>query len=235
MTFVSDLSKVRITRQKKTNKALAELLCHTEGLEDSDLKPYLNFKAFDRLADLYDTDREDLYCKCAGNYDYALAVANGCAIKSSRQGSTDERYVLEEIDKVTKGFGIYIKPLNNQDLRPTKDGRLLTKQQFKELREQGLTKLDCLKSLDGVISGEKTGYIFAKIVFGEGGHQDNVFHEAAQFGDWANEYGDKDKVYVLLIDTNLDKKYNLLKEKYDSDNVWVVNHIELQNRLGISS
>ena len=44
MTFVSDLSKVRITRQKKTNKALAELLCHTEGLEDSDLKPYLNFK-----------------------------------------------------------------------------------------------------------------------------------------------------------------------------------------------
>ena len=62
MTFVSDLSKVRITRQKKTNKALAELLCHTEGLEDRDLKPYLNFKAFDRLADLYDTDREDLYC-----------------------------------------------------------------------------------------------------------------------------------------------------------------------------
>ena len=89
-----------------------------------------------------------------------------------------------------------------------------------------------MKSLDGVISGEKTGYIFAKIVFGEGGHQDNVFHEAAQFGDWANEYGDKDKVYVLLIDTNLDKKYNLLKEKYDSDNVWVVNHIELQERLG---
>ena len=100
MTFTSDLSKVRIIRQKKTNKALAELLCHTEGLEDGDLKPYLNFKAFDRLADLYETDREDLYSKCAGNYDYALAVANGCAIKSSRQGSTDERYVLEEIDKV---------------------------------------------------------------------------------------------------------------------------------------
>ncbi len=233
MTFTSDLSNVRIIRQKKTNKALAELLCHTEDLTDKDLKPYLNFKAFDRLADLYDTDRKELYYKCAGNYDYALAVANGCAILASRQGSTDERFVLEEIDRVSKGFGIYIKPLNNQDLRPTKDGKLLTKEQFKVLQQQGLTKLDCLKSIDGVISGKVEGYIFAKIVFGEGGHQDNVFHEAAQFGDWANEYGEEGKIYVLLIDTDLDVKYNILKEKYDSDNVWVVNHVELQERLGI--
>jgi len=231
--FATDLSRVRTLRQKKTNKALAELLCHAEGLSDKDLKPYINFKAFDRLADLYETDRQDLYYKCTGNYDYALAVANGCAIEASRQGSKDERFVLEEIDKVTKGFGVYIKPLNNQDLRPTKDGRFLTKEQFRSLERQGLTKLDCLKSIDGIISGEVDGYIFAKIVFGEGGHQDNVFHEAAQFGDWANEYGEEGKIYVLLIDTDLKNKYNLLKEKYDSENVWVVNHIELQKRLGI--
>ncbi len=84
MTFVSDLSKVRITRQKKTNKALAELLCHTEGLEDSDLKPYLNFKAFDRLADLYDTDREDLYCKCI-SVSYTLnSIITICSTTTSK-------------------------------------------------------------------------------------------------------------------------------------------------------
>ena len=230
--FTADLSKVRDVRQKTTDKNLTELLCFSE-FTDKDLRPYLNFKSLDRLVAKRGTDRKDIYTKCQGNYDYALAVANGCAIEASRQGSKDERFVLEEIDKVTKGFGVYIKPLNNQDLRPTKDGRFLTKEQFRSLERQGLTKLDCLKSIDGIISGEVDGYIFAKIVFGEGGHQDNVFHEAAQFGDWANEYGEEGKIYVLLIDTDLKNKYNILKEKYDSENVWVVNHVELQKRLGI--
>ena len=68
-------------------------------------------------------------------------------------------------------------------------------------------------------------------MFGEGGHQDNVFHEAASFGNWATQYGESDKIYVILIDTDLDKKYNELKQRFDNGNVWVVDHIEFQQRL----
>ena len=227
--FKSDLSKVRTIRQFKTNRDLAESIAHSENVFDRDLKKLINFKSLDRLAELLQTDRESIYEKCKADYEYALTVAHGTSILASRQGSKDESFVIEEIDKHTSKIGVYVKALNNQDLRPTKDGKLLTKNEFEK---SGLSKLDCLKSLDGVINGAVTGYIFAKIVFGEGGHQDNVFHEASQFGDWAKEYGDTDKVYVILIDTDLQNKYNELKEKYDSANVWVVNHIEFQQRLG---
>ena len=229
--FNADMSKVRSVRQIKTNKGLAELLVHSESFTNKDLKSFMNFKSLDRLTELLDCTREYLYEKCKGDYDSALTLAQGCTILASRQGSKDESFVLDEINKVSKGFGIYVRSLNNQDLRPTKDGRILNKEEFKK---SGLSKLDCLKSIDGTINGNVEGYIFAKIVFGEGGHQDNVFHEAAQFGDWAKQFGKEDKIYVLLVDTDLKKKYNELKEKYDSDNVWVVNHTEFQQRLGIN-
>ena len=231
--FTADLSKVREVRQKTTDKNLTELLCFSE-FTDKDLRPYINFKSLDRLVAKRGTDRKDIYNKCQGNYDYAESVAHGNSIKASRQGSKDESFVLTEIDKVTSPTGTYVRCLNNQDLRPTHDGRLLTKMQFKLLQEEGLGKYECLKSLDGIISGNFEGYIFAKIVFGEGGHQDNVFHEAAAFGQWAQQYGEEGKIYVLLIDTDLDSKYNELKESYDSENIWVVNHTEFQQRLGIS-
>jgi len=225
--FTTDLSKVREKRQQQTNVNLAETLCHTEFVE-KDLKKLVNFKSLDRLAELLDSDRNYLYEKCTQDYEFALTLAHGCAILASRQGSKDESFVLEEMNKYTSGFGVYIQALNNQDLRPTKDGRVLNKKQFKE---SGLSKLDCLKSFDGVINGAVSGYIFAKIVFGEGGHQDNVFHEASQFGDWVKQHGEVGKIYVLLIDTDLQSKYNELRSKYDSDNLWVVDHIEFQQRL----
>jgi len=103
-----------------------------------------------------------------------------------------------------------------------------------EFQESGLDKLECLKSIDGVINGGVEGYIFAKICFGEGGHQDNVFHEAAHFADWAQQYGEEGKVYVILIDTDLTNKFDRLKFNYDSDTVWVVDHVEFQQRLGIN-
>ena len=229
--FKSDLSKIRTVRQYKTNNNLAELLAHSESFGEKDLKSSINFKSLDRLAEQLNTDRNYLYEKCKSDYEYALTLAHGCSILSSRQGSRDETFVLDEINKVSSTYGIYIQSLNNQDLRPTKDGFLLNKNEFKV---SGLSKLDCLKSIDGVINGKVNGYIFAKIVFVEGGHQDNVFHEAAQFGDWAHKYAKEDKIYVILVDTDLQNKYNELKEKYDSDNIWVVNHVEFQQRLGIN-
>ena len=152
--FKSDLSKIRTVRQYKTNNNLAELLAHSESFGEKDLKSSINFKSLDRLAEQLNTDRNYLYEKCKSDYEYALTLAHGCSILSSRQGSRDETFVLDEINKVSSTYGIYIQSLNNQDLRPTKDGFLLNKNEFKV---SGLSKLDCLKSIDGVINGKVNG------------------------------------------------------------------------------
>jgi len=228
--FKSDLSKVRINRQKKTNRDLAETILYTD-FTDKDLKKLINFKSLDRLAELLQTDRKSIYEKCKTDYEYALTLAHGTAILASRQGTTDERYVLEQLNSVTSEEGIFIQSIGNQDLRPVKsDGRLLTK---KEYKNSGLTKLQCLKSIDGTISGKINGYIFGKICFGEGGHQSNVFHESEEFAKWAHQFGEEDKIYVALIDTDLVKEYNDIKSRHDNGNVWVVDHVEFQQRLGI--
>ena len=99
--FKSDLSKVRITRQFETNIALAEGICHTENISDTDLKKLINFKSLDRLAELLCTNREYVYEKCKADYEFALAVAHGTAILASRQGSKDESYVLDQINRVS--------------------------------------------------------------------------------------------------------------------------------------
>ena len=71
-------------------------------------------------------------------------------------------------------------------------------------------KSDCLKSFDAKITGKKEGYLFAKVCIGSGGHQDNVFHEAHSFGEWAMQHGEEDKLYIILIDTNLMNQLNEL-------------------------
>ena len=59
--FKSDLSKIRSNRQKKTNRNLAETILHTD-FTDKDLKKLINFKSLDRLAEVYDEDRQYIYC-----------------------------------------------------------------------------------------------------------------------------------------------------------------------------
>jgi hypothetical protein len=54
---------------------------------------------------------------------------------------------------------------------------------------------NCLKSFD------------AKIVIGNGGHQDNVFEETCNFCEWVLNFGDKNDIYIVLIDTNLKIKF----------------------------
>jgi predicted metal-dependent peptidase len=51
--------------------------------------------------------------------------------------------------------------------------------------------------------------------------------EINQYIDWAKQYGEPDKIYVMLIDG---RKFGILKQK-QTDNIWVVNHVEFQEKL----
>ena len=109
----------------------------------------------------------------------------------------------------------------------------LVKTASKIHQTNNIQKNTCLKSFDGEITGKINGYIFAKITFTDGGHQDNVFEEAHTFAEWCEKYkaNHGDKLYVILIDTDLTQKFKELKEKYHSDNIWVVDHIDFQKLI----
>ena len=98
------------------------------------------------------------------------------------------------------------------------------------MKKYNITKDNCLKSFDGKITGKINGYISAKVAYGTGGHQDNVFEELDNMADcWAKYKNEDDNILVFLIDTDLENKFNCLKTKYENyDNIKFFNHYSFQ-------
>ena len=232
-----DIKNLREHRQVETNLSLCKLL-KEENFSTPELYKLCNKKALERLLNF--TSRQtgnnftlkDFHNKCRDDNIYLHSIVQGISINSARQGSKDETTVLNACNHITSKYGVIIEQLPNDSIRAHKySKKLITKEEYNK-GEGNYKKNDCLKSFDAKISGKKDGYIFAKVVLGSGGHQDNVFEEAHNFGDWANQYGEKEKLYIILIDTDQEKQYNELKTKFkDVLIVHVVNHIELQNLL----
>ena len=77
------------------------------------------------------------------------------------------------------------------------------------------------------------GYITAKVAYGSGGHQDNVFEEMDTISEWWSKYNtETDEVLIVLVDTDLQTKLNRLIEKYDHvKNIMIFNHIQFQQYM----
>ena len=80
-----------------------------------------------------------------------------------------------------------------------------------DIKKRNIDLSECLKSFDGKITGLISGWIFAKIVIGSGGHQDNVFEEANNLCEWIIKFSDINDIYIILIDTDLKIKFDKLK------------------------
>ena len=164
------------------------------------VKHYCNTKEHSRLLEDLQIDEKRLINKCLA-------------------------FILKKCNETTSKVGIYVENLSTTAFRPTKKGRILTNNQY---LKSGLKKNDCLKSFDAKISGLVKGWVFAKVAFGQGGHQDNVFSEAHDFVEWADKYGKDDQLYIVLVDTDLNHKFKELKQKPTKPNTIVCNHVEFQ-------
>lgn len=195
------------------NKSALERICELLGKKKEELFNRYDIDDFHQLQD-----------------DFHQLLAMCLSKKSSRQGSKDEKIQLEVCNEISRQYGIYIENLPNDSLRPTKDGVILSK---KKMTVLGITKDNCLKSFDGKISGNINGYISAKVSYGGGGHQDNVFGEMDDLSNWWKTYkSDMDEILIVLIDTDLITKLNILKKKYDNvKNIMICNHIEFQQYI----
>lgn len=220
-----DCRNIRTERQKRNNQKVFNAI--KKG-NLNNLKKISNQKELNRVLQDLEMTLEDLVKKCQDD-DITNKILSGRISKNAtRQGTKDESLQIGVCAKTGKKLGIEIKNLSVTDYRPTKSGRIVTE---KQMKDEKIPKDECLKSFDGKISGKMEGFIFAKIVYGNGGHQDNVFEEADTVCDWVVKHK-KTSFYVILIDTDLETKFKILSEKYkEIKNILIVNNHEFQKYM----
>jgi len=222
-------ANLRNERQKLNNLKVSN------AIKEKNMKEfyqYVNEKELGRVIEELDISIEELIAECAkeGNDILCKMTAGRISKNASRQGTKDEALQIEVSSSTTSHVGITLENLSATAYRPTKDGLIVSSD---EMKEKHIPKDMCLKSFDAKISGKISGWVFAKVVFGAGGHQDNVFEEADSMCDWVSKYKQEgEELYVVMIDTDLIAKYNVIKNKYISTkNLMITNHHEFQQYI----
>jgi hypothetical protein len=222
-----DFKDIRVARQENNNRVVYN------SIKNNDMKMFkknINIKEFERTIRYLELTKEEFFKKCIEDDLFCKLSARNISINASRQGSKDASEQLRTCNFTTKKCGIYITNLISTELRPTKDGMIISKN---EMKIKKIQKDCCLKSFDGKISGKINGLISAKIAYGNGGHQDNVFEEMDIVADWWKKYKqNSDDILVILIDTDLSDKFTRIKEKYNNiQNIMIYNHIDFQKYI----
>lgn len=222
--FKIDIKTIRETRQS-FNYAAAR----NSGFDDKQI----NVKAMNRVQREMGLSRQEVLIEAKINPKFAKILSMYTAKNSSRQGSLDEKIIIEGVANYLSRYGILIENYGTNDKVPIRGTELvLPRKEAKKKYE----KNKMMKSIDfgGLICDDIRIEGFAKVCIGKGGHQDNVFHEAAEFMKWAKEFGKSNVIYTVLLDTDQDTivaDLKKLKESLGKNNIWVVNHVQLQEQL----
>lgn len=222
-----DCRNLRTARQRINNEVVFRAI---QGNNMSIFKKNINSKEFGRVLLEVGISEQCLLERCQLDTTLNRVLSGRISKNASRQGTSDEETQLKICAQTATQLGITITNLSSVAYRPTKSGDILSHTQMKQ---RNIPKDVCLKSFDGKISGTVDGWIFAKIVYGSGGHQDNVFEEADILGNWVDTYQhDCTDIFVILIDTDLDAKLKCLQKKYKTvSNLFIGNHVEFQEYL----
>lgn len=215
-------------RKLRQEKNLQECL---NGILKKKISKFVNANAWKKTLKLLDLSKEEIFCKSRNDKVFGTLLASTVCKNASRQCSLDEDLQIKTCNDTTSTFGVFIEKLRVNDCVPLKSGALVSR---KFLKEHSVPKNECLKSFDAKISGKLDGYVFAKIVIGDGGHQDNVFEEAYTICEWVVKFGSKTNLFAVLIDSDSPKKISNLKEKFPIEkygNLLIGNCLEVQNHF----
>lgn len=218
---------IRVVRQNNNNKIVYD------SLRKGDLNTLyenINRKEYERTLEDLNLSEGEFLLKCKKDELFAKLSSRLISKNATRQGSKDETEQLRTCNITAEKCGLAINNLTVTEFRPTKDGSIVSKN---EMKIKEIQKDCCLKSFDGKISGKFNGFIAAKVAYGNGGHQDNVFEEMDIIAEWWKNYkSGSAEILIVLIDTDLITKFTRIKEKYRNvNNVMVFNHIEFQQYM----
>jgi hypothetical protein len=222
-----DYLNSRRDRQKLNNQIVFDaILNQNEKL----LNSYVNPKEFTRVLEECQMNKKQLLDSCRENDLMTRILAGRVSKIASKQGTKDETTQINVCHSIASQLGINVLRLGSSAFRPTKTGEIISEN---EQKERCIPNDMCLKSFDARLTGRINGWVFAKVVFGSGGHQDNVFAEADELCEWVGKFKkDTPELYVMLIDTDQVSKVDVLKKKYNFiSNLLIVNHYDFQKYL----
>jgi hypothetical protein len=217
-----DFLQLRENRQFENNHKVYESIINHDIKE---FEKYSNKKEVDKILIELDISLDSLLQECIQNKILNKILSGRISKNSTRQGSIDEKIQLETCHNTSQKYGIMIEKLSVDKYRGTTDGEILEKSVHFDKR---------LKSFDGRVSGKMEGWLFAKVVFGTGGHQDNVFKEVEVLINWCiHVYKRKNhEIFIILIDGDNHIKVKKIQEKYkEYDLFLIVNHIQFQEYI----
>ncbi len=219
-----DFQNIRKERQIYNNNLIYKSI--KENNRDELIK-LSNKNELDRVLEDTNLNINELVLLCSNNDIMNKILSGRISKNSSRQGNIDEIIQINTINELSINYNIYIEKLNIIDYIPMEDGSIISKKYKKDIKDK------CLKSFDAKISGLINGFMFAKIVYGCGGHQDNVFDEANNLCEWIVKFHkNTDMKFVLIIDTDLLVKFDKLKYNFkDIKNIIISNHLDFQNYI----
>jgi hypothetical protein len=222
-----DFKNIRIERQKYNNELIFKLI-KEENIDE--LIKIINKNELDRVLEETNLNIIELISLCKSNDIMNKILSGRISKNSSRQGNIDELIQINTIKDFSINYNILIEKLNIIDYIPMEDGSIISKQFKRNIKDK------TLKSFDAKISGVINGFMFAKIVYGNGGHQDNVFEEANNLCEWIVKFHKNNNlIFVLIIDTDLITKFNKLKDYYkDIENILITNHYDFQNYISLN-
>ena len=222
-----DIEKYRKDRQLETINLVFEHIYKAQL--DIESSSSVNINALQRVYEY--VGMQTVIEKSKTDESFAKLLALYISKSSSRQGSNDEAYILDTIKKFMSSLGLKFEKSNINSLVPVKTGAFAGQLLHRDdVEKNKISKTECLKSIDCLIIENITiiGYGTLKVCFGAGGHQDNVILETGDFVEWAIKFGDKNKLYLVIIDSD-HTKINQLKSKANPyENIWVVDHYEFQ-------
>jgi hypothetical protein len=221
-------NELRNNRQQLNNKLVFKAI---KSKNIDDIKKYSNENELERVLNETNKTIQDLLVSCSTNDIMNIILSGRISKKSSRQGNKDEETQLQICNNFSKNYGIFIEKLKNTEYRPSKiDGKIIS---FDEMKKNNILKTECLKSFDAKITRNMNAWIFAKVVYGNGGHQDNVFEEANILCEWIEMFHKtSNDLFVLLIDTDQITQVNILKEKFKHlKNILITDHYDFQKYI----
>jgi len=256
--FGLDVAKLRPDRQRANNKKARSFLEGQGNTEQKVINEDEEKRILNELKDLKNSSESlvDLLAeiKEKRNPDQLIEIitrllSRSISINASRQGTLDEITQLNRLDEDFMAANeLPFRLLNPkthknlvEEMVPVLKGGLMTRKEFKK-KFKNNKNTSALKSFDAELwyLNECVGYVFAKVVVGKGGHQDNVFYEARGVMSWFEKEQEQDrlkeKLLVLLIDYDK-KSEEKFKELYNNaantgnENIWVVNTRSFQQKI----
>ena len=130
-----DFKEARKNRQKNNiNLILDSIKCNNI----SRFHQNINNEKLTQMLNTLEISFEYLWEKCREDLDYAKITSLHLAKNSSRQGTKDETFQLDICNKVAQPCGINIEKLSTTALRATKDGKIITNGEAKNISKMNV-------------------------------------------------------------------------------------------------